>query len=471
MPNPPNALALLCAGTLLLAALAAPSAAAEAVLPSAPAAPVIGLATAGDHAAVVRWTPPVRDGGAPILEYVITQAGTDTTVHAAPAATSARVARLVNGAAARFRVAAVNALGAGTPSEASAVVMPRGPVSLRVLRQPERRATYGTHSTVVAAMARPDGTTPASQRVELHAKMQPTSRWREVAAAVTGTGGQATLRVPLPASAALRLHHPPSNLAARTDGAAPVVVAKKITAAVARTHTRMGTTILVRGRVAPVQRTGTPVYLQRRVAGSWKRLAAGRMGAQGRYLIGWSPPSIGRYALRTVVPRNAARAAGSSHGWWQRVSPETTADVATDILRDRGMTLATVHLSSGSDRATPRRNIVDVANGRRAYTSCFGSAPCHSTHLDRRMLRAVREMGARATLTVSEFAGGSHAGRSAHYHGRGVDITWVNGEHVGRGASYGMVVDLCRAFGAAQIFTPANDPWGGHSTHVHCGWD
>lgn len=470
MPNPPNALALLCAGILFLAAMAAPSTAAEVDLLSTPGAPEIGTATAGNRAAVVRWTPPARSGSTPIVEYVITQIGTGTQVHAAPTATAARVSGVTNGEQARFTVAAVNALGSGPQSQASASVVPRGPVALDVLRQPAARVVYGTRSAVVAAMVRPDGTAAARQRVELHARVRSTSRWRQVASSVTGTGGRATLAAALPASATLRLHHPPSNLAARTSGASPVVVAKRITAAVARPSTRMGTDVLVRGRVAPMQRAGTPVYLQRRVAGEWTRLAAGRMGTQGRYLIRWSPPSIGRYALRAVVPRYAARVAGASQGWWQRVTPETTADVATDILNDRGTTLATVHLSAGSDRATPRRNIVDVANGRRAYTSCFGSAPCHSTPLDRRMLRAVRAMGGRATLTVSEFAGGAHAGRSAHYSGRGVDITWVNGEHIGRGASYGLVVDLCREYGAEKIYTPANDPWGGHSSHVHCGW-
>ena len=38
------------------------------------------------------------------------------------------------------------------------------------------------------------------------------------------------------------------------------------------------------------------------------------------------------------------------------------------------------------------------------------------------------------------------------------------------GDRYGVVVDLCRAYGADQIYTPANDPWGGHHHHVHCSW-
>lgn len=152
------------------------------------------------------------------------------------------------------------------------------------------------------------------------------------------------------------------------------------------------------------------------------------------------------------------------------MNPESAVDVARDILRDDDITLATVHVWTTARRATARENIVDVANGRAARRSCHGGAPCGSTYLDLRVLRAVRAMGRRGTVTISEFAGGVHAGRSAHYSGRGVDITWVNGRHVGYGSRYNMAVVVCRAFGAETIYSPSDDPWGGHSRHVHCGW-
>ena len=83
----------------------------------------------------------------------------------------------------------------------------------------------------------------------------------------------------------------------------------------------------------------------------------------------------------------------------------------------------------------------------------------------------MRDMGTRGKVTISEIAGGVHAGNSAHYSGRGLDINWVNGRHVGSGANHEMVVKRCRAYRAARIFSPTNDPHGGHHNHVHCEWE
>ena len=105
--------------------------ASNAVTPAAPAtapgAPTIGTATAGDAQAVVRWTPG-STGGSPITSYevqVFTGTALVRTVTGLPAgATSATVTGLTNGTAYTFRVRAVNAVGAGTPSAASNTVTP-----------------------------------------------------------------------------------------------------------------------------------------------------------------------------------------------------------------------------------------------------------------------------------------------------------------------------------------------------------
>ncbi|HEX8345127.1 MAG TPA: peroxidase family protein [Actinoplanes sp.] len=97
--------------------------------PTAPGVPTIGTATAGDASAVVRWTAPAGDGGSAITRYDVqvlnaanAQVGAIRT--AAANATELTVTGLTNGTAYRFRVRAVNAVGAGNQSATSNAVTP-----------------------------------------------------------------------------------------------------------------------------------------------------------------------------------------------------------------------------------------------------------------------------------------------------------------------------------------------------------
>ena len=95
--------------------------------PSAPGAPTGVSATAGSLSATVNWTPPVSDGGSPITGYRITPyVGTSaqTPVTAASSATSAVIPSLTAGTSYTFKVAAINAVGAGPESSASNAVTP-----------------------------------------------------------------------------------------------------------------------------------------------------------------------------------------------------------------------------------------------------------------------------------------------------------------------------------------------------------
>jgi hypothetical protein len=93
-----------------------------------PGAPTAITTSARNASAVVGWKAPSADGGSTITGYKITpylgsEALAATT--AAAGATSATVSSLVNGNSYTFKVAAVNAAGTGTASEASASTMPR----------------------------------------------------------------------------------------------------------------------------------------------------------------------------------------------------------------------------------------------------------------------------------------------------------------------------------------------------------
>ncbi|HET6530911.1 MAG TPA: peroxidase family protein [Actinoplanes sp.] len=95
-----------------------------------PGVPAIGAATAGNASAVVRWTEPANNGGSAITRYDIqvinnaTNAQVGAIRTAAANTTLLTVTGLTNGTAYRFRVRAVNAIGAGGQSGTSNVVTP-----------------------------------------------------------------------------------------------------------------------------------------------------------------------------------------------------------------------------------------------------------------------------------------------------------------------------------------------------------
>jgi hypothetical protein len=109
------------------------SAASDPVTPSAgvtaPGAPAIGTATAGNASATTRWTAPTSTGGAAVSGYQVrvvdgTGAQVGALRTAAAGATSLVVTGLANGTAYRFQVAATNSAGTGAYSALSNTVTP-----------------------------------------------------------------------------------------------------------------------------------------------------------------------------------------------------------------------------------------------------------------------------------------------------------------------------------------------------------
>ncbi len=101
-------------------------------IPNPPGAPTGVSATAGPLRATVNWTAPTSDGGSPITSYRVTpyigSSPQSPTTVPAPAG-SATITGLTGGTAYTFKVAAINAAGAGQDSAASNAVTPTTPTA------------------------------------------------------------------------------------------------------------------------------------------------------------------------------------------------------------------------------------------------------------------------------------------------------------------------------------------------------
>jgi hypothetical protein len=88
-----------------------------------PAAPVIGVAVAGNAQATISFTPPTNDGGAAITSYTVTSGpgGITATGTGSPIV----VTGLVNGTTYTFTVTATNSVGTSLPSVTSNAVTPK----------------------------------------------------------------------------------------------------------------------------------------------------------------------------------------------------------------------------------------------------------------------------------------------------------------------------------------------------------
>ena len=150
----------------------------------------------------------------------------------------------------------------------------------------------------------------------------------------------------------------------------------------------------------------------------------------------------------------------------------TAAELATRVLANGNVTLATAHSKGFKDSAYARTNIQDVAAGRPAQRSSYkdGSlqAPGGKTELDPRMLNGLLELARQYRMSISEVAGGAHSANSPHYKGLAIDVTHINGAPVSANNSN------VAAFRARAVELGANKTHGpgeyGYDSHARIEW-
>lgn len=109
------------------------------------------------------------------------------------------------------------------------------------------------------------------------------------------------------------------------------------------------------------------------------------------------------------------------------------------------------------DGATARDNIKDVAAGRGAKRSSYGTAPGGTTSLDPRMLQAMLTIydSYKSICPITAIAGSSHETRgSAHYEGKAFDIDQT--------LNAAPILAICKQYGASGAINEGN--------HLHCEW-
>jgi hypothetical protein len=144
---------------------------------------------------------------------------------------------------------------------------------------------------------------------------------------------------------------------------------------------------------------------------------------------------------------------------------EDSQNLAKQLISSGKVGFDKAHESGVKDDATAYDNIHDVANGKKAKRSSYGTAPGGSVQLDKKLLKALVTLSEKYNFNISEFSGGSHSDGSSHYQGNTADINIINGKHININNPYfDQFIKDAKKLGLRFEMHP---PQPGHDTHLH----
>jgi len=172
--------------------------------------------------------------------------------------------------------------------------------------------TYGTRITVSGRLATTSGAPVPGQKILLQWRAAGSTTWQTRATATTSATGTVAFGSTPGTNGAYRLVAPASwSYLPSTSPAVTTLVRWRVSAAFDDATVTRGTTVRLRGGVAPL-RPGTAVRRQRYANGSWVTVGSTTVRSDGTYAFSFTWSTAGTYVYRVVVPGTALNATSYS---------------------------------------------------------------------------------------------------------------------------------------------------------------
>lgn len=275
-----------------------------------PAAPVGVRATPGVGSATVQWVPG-SNGGSLVSSWVVT-ASSGARVTVPGTATTASFTGLRNGTSYSFTVHAINSVGAGAESPASAPVVPAVPTDV-FSSLTATIVDYGKATTMRATLVRTDTSAPLPGRT-LSVWTRPTgsTTFTHVGNAVTDTTGTARWALtPTRATDVMMRWTAPVGWQSQQTYTRTVQVRPVVRAALSATTVLAGHTVVLSGQVVPGL-GGRTVYRQGWYNGGWHTWASAVLPSTGLFRFAVTPTVRTTDVYRVLVPASPGLLAAAS---------------------------------------------------------------------------------------------------------------------------------------------------------------